>query len=79
MLELRTRSTENEVMEKSVHIYTSLDEMKADEYAYWRARTADERMQAVSELTRAVYAMKDIDLNVRRLQGPVVSLQRPRR
>ena len=55
-------------MEKRVRVYTSFEEMKEDEHAYWRAMPADERMRAVSELTRAVYAMKDIDLNVRRLQ-----------
>ena len=32
--------------------------MKADEYRYWRSRPVHERMDAVSELTIAMYAMK---------------------
>ncbi len=32
--------------------YTSLDEMKADEYRYWQSRPAYERLGAVSELAK---------------------------
>jgi hypothetical protein len=38
-----------------------------------------ERMDAVSELTNAAYALKGIDPDEQRLQGPVVRLPRPRR
>jgi hypothetical protein len=66
-------------MDKSVRVYTSLEEMKADEYRYWQSRPVYERMDAVAEITRAAYAMKEVDPNVRRLQGTVVCLQRPQR
>jgi hypothetical protein len=66
-------------MEKTIRVYTSHKEMKADEYRYWRSRPVWERMDAVSELTLAAYAMKGTPIDVPRLQGPLVVLQRPRR
>jgi hypothetical protein len=66
-------------VDKTIRIYTSHKEMKADEYRYWQSRPAHERMAAVAELTLAAYALKGTTLNVPRLQGPVVCLQRPRR
>ncbi len=36
-------------MEPTVRKYTSLDEMKADEYRYWQNRQAHERLGAVEE------------------------------
>lgn len=66
-------------MDKTIRKYTSLDEMKADEYGYWLSRPAHERMDAVSEMSLAAYAMKGLALNVPRLQGPLVRLPRPRR
>jgi len=45
-------------MEKTIRKYTSLDEMKADEYRYWQSRPVHDRMDAVSELTLAMYATK---------------------
>jgi predicted acyl esterase len=73
------RSRRIKVMEIAVRIYTSHDEMKADEYRYWQSRAAHERMEAVTEISVALYAMKGWSGDVRRLQGPVVCLQRPRR
>ncbi|HZB89352.1 MAG TPA: hypothetical protein VE291_11880 [Terracidiphilus sp.] len=66
-------------MEKSVHVYASPREMKADEYRYWQSRPAHERMAAVAEMTRAAYDLKGPAAHVRRLQGAVVLLQRPGR
>lgn len=63
-------------MDKTVRIYDSLEEMKADEYRYWQSRPVHERMRAVKELTLSAYAMKEPSRHVRRLQGPVVCLQR---
>ena len=39
-------------MDKTIRKYTSLDEMKADEYRYWQSRPVHERMDAVEELNR---------------------------
>jgi len=66
-------------MDKAIHVYTSHARMKAEEYRYWRSRPVHERMNAVSELTRAVYAMKEALPDVPRLQRTVAVLPRPRR
>jgi hypothetical protein len=66
-------------MDKTVRIFTSFDAIKAEEYAYWQGRPAHERMDAVCELSRAVYAMKEALLDVPRLQRTVAILSRPQR
>jgi hypothetical protein len=66
-------------MDKTIRVYDSLDEMKADEYRYWQSRPVHERMDAVAELTLALYAMKEPAAGVPRLQRTLVRLQRPRR
>jgi hypothetical protein len=67
-------------MEMTVRVYTSHAEAKADEYRYWQSRSVEERMDAVSELTLLAYdEMKDTLIDVPRLQGPLVVLQRPQR
>jgi hypothetical protein len=66
-------------MEKTIRKYTSFDEMKADEYRYWQSRPVHERMDAVSELTLAMYAMKGAAPDVPRLQRTLVRIQRPQR
>lgn len=66
-------------MDKTIRIYASHKEMKADEYRYWQSRPVHERMEAVAELTRAAYAMKGAMSDVPRLQGPLVRLRRPQR
>ncbi len=65
-------------MDKTIRKYTSFDEAKADEYRYWQSRPAHERMDAVSEITQELYAMKGVVPDVRRLQRNLVRLQRPR-
>ncbi len=66
-------------MDKTIRKYTSFEEMKADEYRYWQSRPAHERLNAVSELTEALYAMKGAAPDVRRLQRTVVHFQRAQR
>lgn len=68
-------------MDKSIRIYHSHDQIKADEYRYWQSRPVHERMDAVEEITLAAYAMKGVELepDVPRLQRPLVRLQRERR
>ena len=66
-------------MDKTIRIYDSLDEMKADEYKYWQSRPVYERMDAVVELTLAMYAMKGTAPDVPRLQRTLVPIQRPQR
>ena len=69
----------NNVMDKTIHKYASVDAMKADEYEYWQSRSVQERMDAVSELTLAIYAMKGAPADVPRLQRTLVRLQHPSR
>lgn len=66
-------------MDKVFRKYKSYEEMKLDEYRYWQSRPAHERMDAVSALTTAAYALKGITLDVPRLQGPLVRLPRQKR
>ena len=66
-------------MDKTIRVYLSHEEMKADEYRYWQSRPVHERMDAVSELTQTLYALKGMAPNVPRLQGPLVRLPRPQR
>jgi hypothetical protein len=69
----------NEPVDKTIRIYASQKEMKAEEYRYWQSRAVHERIDPVAELTLATYAMKGAAADVPRLQGPLVRLQRPRR
>ena len=66
-------------MDKSIRIYASHKEMKADEYRYWQSRPVHERMSAVAELTLSAYAMKEPARDARRFQKTLVCLQRPQR
>jgi hypothetical protein len=66
-------------MDKTVRVYDSREEMKADEYRYWQSRPVHERMSAVAELSLSAYAMKEPARDVRRLQKTLVCLQRPQR
>jgi hypothetical protein len=62
-----------------IQLYDSLSDMKAAEYRYWQDRPAHERMDAVSQITLALYAMKEPTSDVPRLQRTVSVLQRPPR
>jgi hypothetical protein len=66
-------------MDIAIRKYTSHEEAKADEYRYWQSRPVYERMDAVSEITLAAYALKGMAPDVPRLQGPLVRIQRPQR
>ena len=63
-------------MDKTIRKYTSLDEMKADEYRYWQSRPVHERVNAVSELTQEQYEMKGMIQDVPRLQRTLVRFER---
>jgi len=66
-------------MDKTVRKYagvSQLDEVKADEYRYWQSRPVHERIDAVSELTQALYALKGEAPDVPRLQRTLVRFER---
>ena len=58
LLENRPRGVCNRQVDKVLRKYTSLDEMKADEYRYWQSRPAYERLDAVEEMVATAYALK---------------------
>lgn len=62
-------------MDKTIRKYASFDEMKADEYRYWQSRPVWERLQAVSELSRELYAMKGEGADAFRLQRTLVRFE----
>jgi len=63
-------------MDKTIRIFESQADMKAEEYRYWQSRPVQERMDAVAELTIAAYKMKDPKFNVQRLDRTLVALKR---
>jgi len=76
---VRRPSATNDMMNKAIVTYTSLDEMKAEEFREWRALPAHERLRAAAELTLAAYRMKEPAQDVRRIQRTLVHLRRPKR
>ena len=64
-------------MDKTIRRFSSLDEMKAEEYRYWQSVSVAERMRAVAEITLEAYALKGQSPDVQRLQRTLVRIQRP--
>jgi len=65
-----------EGMDKTIRKFTSLADMKAEEYRYWQSRPVHERVAAVSELTQEQYEMKGLVCDVPRLQRTLVRFER---
>ena len=79
---LRAAASARPYLEQAIRKYTglaALDEIKAEEYRYWRSRPVHERIDAVSELTQAMYAMKRAGPDVPRLQRTLVRFERVQR
>jgi hypothetical protein len=66
-------------MDRTIRKYTSLDEMKADEYRYWQSRPVQERMDAIEEMMYTAYELKgwEMEPDVPRPQRPFVRLPCP--
>ena len=64
-------------MDKTIRKYISFDDMKHDEYRYWQSRPAHERIDAVSELTQALCALKGEVADVPRMERTLIRIQRP--
>ena len=65
-------------MDKTIRKYTDFDAMKADEYREWQALPGYERLNAIFELSLALYQLKGTMGSVEpRLQRTLVHLQRP--
>ncbi len=63
-------------MDKTIRRYTDFEEIKADEYRYWRGRPIHERVAAVSERTEEQYALKCAAPDAPRLQRTLVRFER---
>lgn len=44
--------------------YSSLDDMKMDEFAYWQGRPGHERLKAASDVSSRLYAAKHGSVDV---------------
>jgi hypothetical protein len=66
-------------VDKAITTFESLEELKAEELRQWQSLPAYERLRAASELTLALYRMKEPDRDVRRIQRTLVHLQREKR
>ena len=65
-------------MDKTIHKYASLDEMKAAEQRDWQRLPGIERLNAAADLSIAAYQMKGSERDVRpQLQRTLVHLRRP--
>ena len=65
-------------MDKTIHKFSSVDAMKADEVRQWQKLPPGERLNAAAELSLGVYSMKEPLKNVpTRLQRTLVRLQQP--
>jgi hypothetical protein len=72
-------AVKTESVDKTIRKYATvaeLNDIKAQEYRYWQSRPVHERTDAVSELTRALYAMKGAVADVPRLQRTLVRFKR---
>jgi hypothetical protein len=69
-------------VDKTIRKYRGVaqfEELKTEEYRYWQSRSVQERIDAVSELTQALYALKDEAQDVPRLQRTLVRFERAQR
>jgi hypothetical protein len=66
-------------MDKDIRKFTKptdLDEIKAEEYRYWQSRPMHERMEAVSQLSSAMYGIKGDGTDVPRLDKTFARIER---
>jgi hypothetical protein len=66
-------------VDKTIIIFDSPEEMKTAELREWQSLPAHQRLRAASELTLALYRMKEPERDVRRIQRTIVCLQREKR
>lgn len=67
-----------DAMDKTLRRYTSLDEMKRDEYREWQKLTPLERLDAGAELSIGAYSFKHAHVP-QRMERTLVRLQQPER
>jgi hypothetical protein len=55
---------------------TDLDELKAEEYRYWQSRPVHERMDAVAELSLAMFGIEGTVQDAPKLERTLVRFER---
>jgi hypothetical protein len=65
-------------MDKTIRRYTSLDEMKRDEYREWQRLPAVARLNATAEISIGAYQLSDPNVPTR-LQRTLIRLQQTER
>lgn len=60
----------------AIRRFASLEAMKAEEYGYWQRQPAQERLEAVSEISVEAYGLKGLPPDACRLQRTLVHLKR---
>jgi hypothetical protein len=71
------RAAYDVLVDKQIRVFTSPEEMKAEEYRYWQGVSVRERVQAVWEITLETYRLKGEIRDVPRLQRTLVRIERP--
>ncbi len=64
---------------RTIRRVTSREAQDAETYRFWQSRTTAERMTAIDEIVRDIYAAKGIDLDVQGSNRSIVRVQRPPR
>jgi hypothetical protein len=62
-------------VDKTIRRFSSLDMMKADEYAAWRGVSPRERLRAVMDISTDLYGLKGQAPNVRRFQRSLIRIR----
>jgi len=63
-------------MDKSLHKYSAVREMKAAEYRYWQRLPAHRRVDAAWEISAELYELKGETPDAQRLRRTFLRLQR---
>ena len=66
-------------MDKTITVFASFEQMKEAELREWQLLPDYERLRMVSDLTAALYHVKEPNRDVRRIQRTLVQLQREKR
>ena len=61
---------------RMIRVVASYEVQQAETNRYWRRRTTAERMAAIDEIVRDVYAAKGIDVDAQPSDRSIVRLQR---
>jgi hypothetical protein len=66
-------------VDKTITVFSSFDELTAAALREWQSLPDYERLRAVSELSLALWRMKEPDRDFSRMERTLVCLQRERR